>query len=41
MIGGLLPQCQTGQSVAALGYVTVAIIIVVGTLWVLGNRTSP
>ena len=38
IISGFVPQCQTGQSVAVLGYAVICIIAVVGTMLVLMRR---
>ena len=33
IIYGFVPQCQTGQSVAVLGYAMMAVIAGLGTFW--------
>jgi hypothetical protein len=38
ILGGFVPQCQTGQSVAVLGYAVICIIAIVGTLLALMRR---
>jgi hypothetical protein len=40
IIGGFVPQCQTGQSVAVLGYTVMCIIAVVLTTLILTRRAS-
>jgi len=41
IIDGFVPQCQTGQSVAVLGYAVIGIIAIVAILWVFGRRQTP
>jgi hypothetical protein len=39
LIGGFVRHCQTGESVAPIGYVTMALIILIAVMAVGSRRT--
>jgi hypothetical protein len=40
LIGGFVPLCQTGQSVATIGYATIALIAVIAIMAVASRRSA-
>jgi hypothetical protein len=38
VIWGFVPRCQTGQSVATIGYATIALIVIVAVIAVVSRR---
>jgi hypothetical protein len=38
IFGGLVPLCQTGQSVAIIGYGLMALIALVAVMWIISRR---
>jgi hypothetical protein len=40
IIGGFIPICATGQSVATIGYGTIALIVIVAAAWVASRRSK-
>jgi hypothetical protein len=40
LIGGFVPRCQTGQSVAAIGYGTIVLVVVVAIMAVVSRRSA-